>query len=119
MDTNSIDSTAITMKTHHIQSHLDTMLLFHEDSERVVASLSMAQIPVEKMLNTISQHQYLTLPRLSSQEMLEGKDMMIIYSIFFYGNCFHLFIFPFFSHLSCRLESKPETFVCRLDYIEQ
>lgn len=72
IDTNSADCTA-TMQAYNIQSDLDTMLLFYEDSKKIIASISMTQIPVEKMLNVITQHQHLTLPRLSSQDMLEGN----------------------------------------------
>lgn len=71
------------MKTYQIQSNLDTMLLFYENSEKVVASISLNQIPVEKMVNIILQHQYLTLPRLSSQEIFEGTLLnTLIFSAF-------------------------------------
>lgn len=62
-----------TMQAYQIQNNVDTMLLFQENSEKIVASISMNQIPIEKMFNIIIQHQYLTLPRLSSQEIFEGK----------------------------------------------
>lgn len=52
---------------------LDTVLLFNEDSERPVASVSMSDIPTQTLSNIVASNQYLALPRLSSQDMLEGN----------------------------------------------
>lgn len=55
-----------------VNPKLDTLFLFNEDSVRAVASISMADIPTQTLDNIISSNQYLSLPRLSSQEVLEG-----------------------------------------------
>lgn len=57
---------------------LDTLLIFNEDLERPVASVSMSDIPTATFRNIISSNQYLALPRLSSQEMLEGKFYLFL-----------------------------------------
>lgn len=54
---------------------LDTVLLFNEDPIRPVASISMSDIPTQLLNNVIAQNQYLALPRLSSQDLLEGLQM--------------------------------------------
>ncbi|KAL7743818.1 hypothetical protein ACLKA6_000225 [Drosophila palustris] len=56
----------------NVDAKLDSLLLFNEDSERVIASVSMAEIPTQVLNATISLNQYLSLPGLSSQEVLEG-----------------------------------------------
>jgi hypothetical protein len=45
----------------------DTLLLFNENTERPVASLSMPDIPIKTMHDIIGNNKYLLLPRLSSQ----------------------------------------------------
>lgn len=55
-----------------IHPNLDTLLLFNEFIERPVASVSMLDIPALTLNSIISSNQYLALPRLSSQEILEG-----------------------------------------------
>lgn len=72
MQLNSRDSIAI---KERYKSHpsLDTVLLFNEDPERPVASISMADIPTQTLSNIVASNQYLALPRLSSQDLLEGK----------------------------------------------
>lgn len=57
---------------YQIHPSLDTVLLFNEDFGRPVASVSMSDIPLTTLTNVVSANQYLALPRLSSQEMLEG-----------------------------------------------
>ncbi|XP_055676696.1 dnaJ homolog subfamily C member 16 [Lutzomyia longipalpis] len=57
---------------YKVHPNLDTVLIFNEDSTRPVASVSMADIPLQTLNNVISANQYLALPRLSSQGMLEG-----------------------------------------------
>ncbi|XP_055585814.1 dnaJ homolog subfamily C member 16 isoform X2 [Uranotaenia lowii] len=65
-------------KSQHIQERyklhpsLDTLLIFNEDSNRPVASISMSDIPTSTLNNVIAVNKYLALPRLSSQAMLEG-----------------------------------------------
>lgn len=51
---------------------LDSLLLFNEDSERAVASVTMSEIPLATLVDVIGTNQYLALPRLSSQSMLDG-----------------------------------------------
>lgn len=47
-------------------------MIFNEDLSRPVASISMTDIPSQTLNNVIGQNKYLALPRLSSQEILEG-----------------------------------------------
>lgn len=62
-----------TAKGKDIQSKLqvppdmDTLLLFNENTDRPVASVSMADIPVQTLQDVINSNKYLLLPRLSSQ----------------------------------------------------
>lgn len=55
-----------------VNKNLDTLLIFNEDPTKPVASLSMADIPSETLNVVVKVNQYLALPRLSSQEMLES-----------------------------------------------
>ena len=50
----------------------DTMLVFQEDREHPVARLAMADLPSNTILSVIEQHQYLQLPRLSSQRVFDA-----------------------------------------------
>lgn len=50
---------------------MDTVLLFNENSSRPIASVSMKDIPTSTLHNIIASNQYLALPRLSSQDVLE------------------------------------------------
>lgn len=60
------------IERYKINPNLDTLLLFNEDSARPLASVSMSDIPLETLQNIIKANQYLALPRLSSQNMLDG-----------------------------------------------
>ncbi|XP_044754562.1 dnaJ homolog subfamily C member 16 [Coccinella septempunctata] len=51
---------------------MDTVLLFNENTSRPMTSVSMKDIPTSTLHHIISSNQYLTLPRLSSQEVFEG-----------------------------------------------
>lgn len=57
---------------YKLHPSLDTVLLFNEDAIRPVASVSMSDIPTQTLNNVIASNQYLALPRLSSQDLLEG-----------------------------------------------
>ena len=50
---------------------IDTILLFNEDFSSPLASLSMKNIPVKTMQDLIEEHQFLQLPRLSSQAVFD------------------------------------------------
>merc|ERR1712088_1159518 len=50
----------------------DTLLLFQEDSEEPVARLAMTDLPTNTILSVIEQHQFLQLPRLSSQKVFDA-----------------------------------------------
>lgn len=50
----------------------DTLLLFQEDSAKPVASLAMADLPTDTIISVIEQHQFLQLPRLSSQRVFDA-----------------------------------------------
>lgn len=64
--------TKVIVERYKVHPNMDTLLLFNEDSMRPVASVSMSDIPSQTLSNIISANQYLALPRLSSQGMLEG-----------------------------------------------
>ncbi|KAF5291126.1 hypothetical protein FQA39_LY14368 [Lamprigera yunnana] len=51
---------------------MDTVLLFNENTSRPIASVTMKEIPTQTLHNVISSNQYLALPRLSSQSVLES-----------------------------------------------
>lgn len=57
---------------YQINPTMDSLLLFNEDAERPVASVAMSEIPLPTLTNVIGTNQYLALPRLSSQAMLDG-----------------------------------------------
>lgn len=57
---------------YKVHPSLDTVLLFNEDAQRPVASVAMADIPTTTLNNVVATNQYLALPRLSSQDLLEG-----------------------------------------------
>jgi len=50
----------------------DTLLLFQEDSQEPVARLAMTDLPTNTILSVIEQHQFLQLPRLSSQTVFDA-----------------------------------------------
>jgi DnaJ homolog subfamily C member 16 len=60
------------IERYKVNQNLDSLLLFNEDSARPVASVSMTDISTQTLTNIISANQYLALPRLSSQGMLDG-----------------------------------------------
>jgi len=55
-----------------IDTAKDTLLLFQEDSAKPAASLSMADLPTNTILEVIEKHQFLQLPRLSSQRVFDS-----------------------------------------------
>lgn len=57
---------------YKVHPSLDTLLMFNEDSSRPVASISMNDIPTQTLNNVVATNQYLALPRLSSQDLLDG-----------------------------------------------
>lgn len=60
------------VERYKVNPSLDTVLLFNENSVRPLASVSMSDISSETLGNIIKANQYLALPRLSSQGMLDG-----------------------------------------------
>lgn len=57
---------------YKISGELDTLLLFNENSEKPMASISMKDISSETMHNVIANNKFLVLPRLSNQAMLDS-----------------------------------------------
>ncbi|XP_001603228.1 dnaJ homolog subfamily C member 16 [Nasonia vitripennis] len=57
---------------YKVSEDLDTLLLFNENLEKPVASISMQDIPNEMMQNVIGSNKFLILPRLSNQAMLDS-----------------------------------------------
>ncbi|XP_014615687.1 PREDICTED: dnaJ homolog subfamily C member 16 isoform X1 [Polistes canadensis] len=57
---------------YKISGDLDTLLLFNENFEKPMASVSMKDIPTETMHNVIASNKFLVLPRLSNQAVLDS-----------------------------------------------
>ncbi|XP_043065434.1 dnaJ homolog subfamily C member 16 [Drosophila ficusphila] len=60
-----------TIARFNVNTSVDTLLIFNEDSSRFIASISMPDIPIQTLKNIVTSNQFLVLPRLSSQGMLE------------------------------------------------
>lgn len=60
------------IERYKVNPNMDSLMLFNEDSARPVATASMTDISTQTLNNIISANQYLALPRLSSQGMLDG-----------------------------------------------
>ncbi|XP_068153166.1 dnaJ homolog subfamily C member 16 [Drosophila tropicalis] len=71
VDVRSKNTKAI-IERFKVNLNLDTLFLFNEDSSRPIASISISEIPTQTLTNMLTSNQFLTLPRLSCQEMLEG-----------------------------------------------
>ena len=65
------DSKAL-IERYKVNPTLDTLMLFNEHSIRPLASASMTDIASQTLSSIITANQYLALPRLSSQGMLDG-----------------------------------------------
>jgi len=66
------DNTKETVDRFQVDVKQDTLLLFQEESENPVARLSMSDLPTDAILSVIEKHQYLQLPRLSSQKVFDA-----------------------------------------------
>ncbi|KAH9634817.1 hypothetical protein HF086_012231 [Spodoptera exigua] len=71
VDMRSSDTLNVTAR-YKVQRHVDTMVLLKEDSEEPAATVSTNEIPSETLHQLIEANQMLTLPRLSSQAVLES-----------------------------------------------
>ncbi|XP_014209177.1 dnaJ homolog subfamily C member 16 [Copidosoma floridanum] len=67
-----IESTAEITSKYKISEDMDTLLLFNENLETPMASISMHDIPSDTMHNVIGSNKFLILPRLSNQAMLDS-----------------------------------------------
>jgi len=67
----SPDATAI-LQRFNVDASKDTLLLFQEDTGEPVASLKMDDLPTNTILEVIDKHQFLKLPRLSSQRVFDS-----------------------------------------------
>ncbi|XP_046993030.1 dnaJ homolog subfamily C member 16 [Schistocerca americana] len=65
-------ATGSVQKKYKVPSDIDTLLLFNENIDRPVASLSMSDMPIKTMQDIINSNKYLMLPRLSSQGMFDA-----------------------------------------------
>ncbi|XP_063974734.1 dnaJ homolog subfamily C member 16 [Diachasmimorpha longicaudata] len=65
------ETEAITAR-YKISEDLNTLLLFNENSEKPMASVSMKNISSETMHNVIANNKFLVLPRLSNQAVLDS-----------------------------------------------
>lgn len=68
---NNVNSFGIIEK-YKVDANVDTLLVFNENPKRPVATVSMSDIPTQTLSDVIAANQYLALPRLSSQDLLEG-----------------------------------------------
>ncbi|CAG9862646.1 unnamed protein product [Phyllotreta striolata] len=66
-----VDSHELKVK-YQVPHDMDTVLLFNENTSYPMASVSMKDIPTPTLHQVISANNYLILPRLSSQEILES-----------------------------------------------
>jgi len=66
------DNTKATVDRFQVDVKQDTLLLFQEDSSNPVARLSMSDLPTEAIVSVIEKHQFLQLPRLSSQKVFNS-----------------------------------------------
>ncbi|KAF7992695.1 hypothetical protein HCN44_005039 [Aphidius gifuensis] len=71
VQTGKFDSDNITTK-YKLSNDLNTLLLFNENIEKPMASVSMKDISSDTMHNVISNNKFLVLPRLSNQAMLDS-----------------------------------------------
>ncbi|XP_032575397.1 dnaJ homolog subfamily C member 16 isoform X1 [Drosophila sechellia] len=55
-----------------VNTSLDTLILFNEDTTTFTASICMQEIPTQIMLNIVATNQFLALPRISSQNIMES-----------------------------------------------
>lgn len=67
-----IPETEKIVKRYNVATNLDTLILLDEDPNKPRASVAMHDIPAATLHNVISANQYLALPRLSSQSMLDA-----------------------------------------------
>ncbi|XP_067616105.1 dnaJ homolog subfamily C member 16 isoform X3 [Eurosta solidaginis] len=63
--------TGLVQNRYGVDPMLDTLLIFNEDIGRPLEMISMPEIPVQTLNKIISLNQYLMLPRLSSQQVME------------------------------------------------
>lgn len=66
-------NTAKIQEKYKINPSVDSLLVFNENPTNPVATVSMADIPTQTLSDVISANKYLALPRLSSQDLLEGN----------------------------------------------
>lgn len=71
VDMRSRDTSNVTAR-YKVQRHIDTMVLLKEDSVEPAATVSTTEIPTQTLHQLIEANQMLTLPRLSSQSVLES-----------------------------------------------
>ncbi|XP_075969104.1 dnaJ homolog subfamily C member 16 l(3)80Fg [Anticarsia gemmatalis] len=71
VDMRSADTRNVTLR-YKVQRHTDTMVLLKEDSAEPAATVSTTEIPTQTLHQLIDTNQMLTLPRLSSQSVLES-----------------------------------------------
>lgn len=67
-----VPNNELTVKRYNVASNLDTLILLDEDPNKPRASVAMHDIPAGTLHNVISANQYLALPRLSSQSILDA-----------------------------------------------
>ncbi|XP_052750652.1 dnaJ homolog subfamily C member 16 [Galleria mellonella] len=71
VDMTARDAQNVTSR-YKVQRQMDTMVLLKEDSEEPAATVSTTEIPTQTLHQLIEANQMLTLPRLSSQSVLEA-----------------------------------------------
>ncbi|XP_066588233.1 dnaJ homolog subfamily C member 16 [Prorops nasuta] len=66
-----LETRSLVMK-YKIAEELNSLLLFNENIEKPMASVSMKDIPTETMHNVIASNKFLVLPRLSNQATMDS-----------------------------------------------
>lgn len=59
------------VKRFNVQSNMESLLIFNEDSSKPIATLSMSELSVQTMCDVIEVNKFLILPRLSSQVLFD------------------------------------------------
>ena len=59
------------VKRYNVPKTTDSMLVFHEDPKTPVASVSMQDLALTTLFEVVESHQFLRLPRLSSQVIMD------------------------------------------------
>ncbi|XP_071042785.1 dnaJ homolog subfamily C member 16 [Parasteatoda tepidariorum] len=60
-----------TSRKYNVQSKMESLFIFNEDSSKPIATLSMTELSTQTMCDVIESNKFLLLPRLSSQTLFD------------------------------------------------